>query len=192
MWQKRGGYSAANLDPTLGESIAETMSLCGVSCIPADNSRIIGWQRIHEALEDSPDGKPYLQIFNNCRMLIKHLPQLAYNENKPEDAATEPHEITDTCLSGDMIINTVDGNFAIKELIGKTGNVYCYDEENKCIDVQKYFDVRKTRENVDVFEIEMQDGRKIIATIDHPVLTQDGFKLVFDLTEDDYIIDVFA
>lgn len=99
MWQKRGGYSAANLDPTLGESIAETMSLCGVSCIPADNSRIIGWQRIHEALEDSPDGKPYLQIFNNCRMLIKHLPQLAYNENKPEDAATEPHEISDTCDS---------------------------------------------------------------------------------------------
>lgn len=96
MWQKRGGWVPTTSDPTLGESIAETFSLCGVTCIPADNSRIIGWQRVHEALEDSPDGKPYLQIFNTCRALTKHLPQLAYDDNKPEDAATEPHEFTDT------------------------------------------------------------------------------------------------
>jgi phage terminase large subunit len=90
MWQKRG------TDSLYGESIAETFAKNGVPCVKADNARVVGWQRVHEFLADSPDKMPYLQIFDNCQQLIKHLPQLCYDEHKPEDAATEPHDITDT------------------------------------------------------------------------------------------------
>lgn len=98
MWQKRGWAQTLN-DPIHGESIAETFNKCGVPLQPADNSRIIGWQRVHEYFKNAPDGLPYLQITDNCINLIKHIPMLCYDENKPEDAATEPHEITDTCDS---------------------------------------------------------------------------------------------
>jgi phage terminase large subunit len=90
MWQKRGG------DYVHGESIAETFAKNGVPCIKADHNRISGWQRMHEFLADAPDQKPYLQFFENCKKIIKDLPQLCYDESKPEDAATEPHDITDT------------------------------------------------------------------------------------------------
>jgi phage terminase large subunit len=97
MWQKRG--MGIYKDPTIGESIAETFDRNGVPLQQADNSRIIGWQRVHEFLKDAPDGRPFLLFFNGCKNIIKHLPQLCYDEHKPEDAATEPHDITDTCDS---------------------------------------------------------------------------------------------
>lgn len=85
-WQKRGmGGSGMQ-----GESIAETFLLNGVPLTPADNSRILGWQRIHENLAIAPDGLPYVQIFNTCVDLIRTLPLLTYGKvstSKHEDVA---------------------------------------------------------------------------------------------------------
>jgi|ERR1035437_11017 PBSX family phage terminase large subunit len=38
----------------------------------------------HELLSIAPDGKPYTQIHQNCRALIRTLPNLIYDEKKPE------------------------------------------------------------------------------------------------------------
>ena len=35
-----------------------------------------------------------LKIFEDCRILIKHISQIQYDEKDIEDAATEPHELT--------------------------------------------------------------------------------------------------
>ena len=50
--------------------------------------------------------------------------------------------------------------------------------------------MRKTRENVEVFEIEMEDGRTIKATANHLIFTQNGWKKVNDLTGRDSILDI--
>ena len=58
--------------------------------VPADNSRVIGWQRCHENLALAPDGLPYVQIFDTCENLIRTLPLLTYGKistNKHEDVA---------------------------------------------------------------------------------------------------------
>jgi len=79
MWQKRG------LRGIEGESIAETFLKCGVPLIPADNQRILGWQRIHEYLKIQPDGLPLWRCFSTCSNLIRTLPAAVYDKNKPED-----------------------------------------------------------------------------------------------------------
>ena len=88
-WQQRGIGKVG----MQGESIAETFLLNGVPLIPADNSRVIGWQRCHENLALAADGLPYVQIFSNCENLIRTLPLLTYGKissNRHED-------VSDTC-----------------------------------------------------------------------------------------------
>lgn len=80
-WQKRG------LGGAEGECIAEVFSRGGVPLIPADNSRIPGWQRVREALA-APDGeKPQLCFFETCRNLIRTLPLLTFDLHTVEDVA---------------------------------------------------------------------------------------------------------
>ena len=70
--------------------------------LKANNNRIPGWRVMHEHL------KPYtvkddqgietitarMQIFSCCPMLIKYLPMIQYDPNKPEDASNTPHHVT--------------------------------------------------------------------------------------------------
>ena len=94
------------------------------------------------------------------------------------------------CLTGDTIINTPNGDFYIKDLVGKKGKIYCFDEINNKPTVSEFYDVRLTNKNVDVYEIELEDGRTIKATDYHPILTDKGWKLLKDLTEGDKILDI--
>jgi len=81
-WQKRGAS-----DVMQGESVQEVFAKNGVPLIKADNARIPGWQRVRENLAIAPDGKPYLQIFENCVNLIRTLPLLSFDTFKVEDVS---------------------------------------------------------------------------------------------------------
>jgi hypothetical protein len=85
MWAKRGSILKADGGMS-GESIADVFMKGGVPLRPADNSRVVGWQRIREYLRDAPDGIPYLQVFENCENLIKTIPMLQFDEHNREDA----------------------------------------------------------------------------------------------------------
>ena len=61
--------------------------------LPADNRRIAGWRVLREYLSHT-DGSPALWICPSCRELIRSLPALLCDENRPEDASDEPHAIT--------------------------------------------------------------------------------------------------
>lgn len=82
MWQQRGVKDALG-----GETIAETFAKLGVPLIKADNSRVIGWQRVRENLALADDGVPYLRIFSCCTNLIRTLPNLTYDEHDHEDVS---------------------------------------------------------------------------------------------------------
>lgn len=87
MWQKRG---VRDID---GENIAEIFAKNGVPIIKADNTRVIGWNRVREYLADSPDGIPGWQMFETCQNLIRTLPTLIYDDHNTEDVsdACEDH-----------------------------------------------------------------------------------------------------
>lgn len=79
---------------TQGPSIAEEFEMNGWACSPADNSRVLGWTRMHQYLawESNPDTglitrRPKLFFFSNCTYLIQSIPALCKDEKKPEDVA---------------------------------------------------------------------------------------------------------
>lgn len=133
-----------------------------------------------------------LLINKNCRYLIKELLSYRWDAKAAERGDEKPIKANDhACVTGDTIINTVDGDIRIDELVGKQGKVYCFDEENKCVVVSDFYDVRITRENAEVFEIELENGKTVKATADHKVLTDRGWKEVIYLTVLDKILDIF-
>lgn len=77
-----------------GKSKAILFSEAGLDLTQSSNNREAGWLAIKEMLKLDANGESRLHIFNNCKKLIKHLPELQRDEKKPTDCATEPHEIT--------------------------------------------------------------------------------------------------
>lgn len=92
-----------------GPSIAERMLRRGVSLRPADNKRVArggalgGWDQLRSRLKG--DGAvPGLFIFSTCLHLIRTLPALQHDADKPEDVDTEsedhaPDELRYACMA---------------------------------------------------------------------------------------------
>lgn len=146
----------------------------------ADNAVKQGIEAVIEAMRGNR-----LYIFKGLNNLLDELENYHWKEN-----GDEPVKEYDHCLTGDTVVNTVDGDISIKDLVGKTGQVYCYDEINKKATQAKYDNVRLTQKQADVYEVELDDGRKIKATAEHLILTQNGWKQLKDLTESDAILDI--
>lgn len=94
------------------------------------------------------------------------------------------------CITGETIINTANGDIQIKDLVNKTGRVYCYDETSKKPVVSHFKDVRLTRHNAHIYKVTLRDGRVIRGTKDHLVLTNNGWKELGKLKPKDTIIDI--
>lgn len=93
------------------------------------------------------------------------------------------------CLTGDTLVCTVDGEKRIDELVGQNGAVICYDEENGRAATARFFDVRQTGVE-EIFEIELEDGRILRASGEHPILTRRGWVPARQIAEDDEIMEV--
>lgn len=81
-----------------GRSRAEIFAENGLPLVEVKAGRIAGWYAVREYLKPvkQADGgiTSRLKIFEDCRILIKHISQIQYDEKDIEDAATEPHELT--------------------------------------------------------------------------------------------------
>ena len=90
MWQTRG------TGETIGtQNIAEIFASEKLPFQKANNSRIVGWQVMREYMHEARDKTPRWLIFEGCKNIIKCLPLAQYDDDKIEDMATNPHEITD-------------------------------------------------------------------------------------------------
>lgn len=73
------------------------------------------------------------------------------------------------CLTGDSLIQTVEGEISIKDLVGSTPFVYCMDSDGN-LAIRKAIKVWKTRENAQLVEVIAGKGR-LICTPDHRIFT---------------------
>lgn len=85
------------------------------------------------------------------------------NDDNFEYAGTNP------CVSGDTLIQTVEGEIPIKHLVGSTPFVYCMDGHGN-LTIKKAIKVWKTRENANLVEVVTGKG-KLICTPDHRIYT---------------------
>lgn len=85
-----------NRQKDTGKSMADIFMENGVGIIPASNSRVQGWMALKEALKPmcSPTDRPGLLLCESCKGLYNDLTSIQHDERKPEDCATEPHDIT--------------------------------------------------------------------------------------------------
>ena len=168
-----------------GKSMAELFAENGVGILKASNNRVQGWMAVKEMLKpmNSAKDRPGLLVTSDCKGLWRNLAAIQHSEKNPSDCATEPHEITHICVTGDTLICTTDGEKPIKELVGNTGECYCWDGSG--ISVRPFADACMTQAEAEVFEVELEDGTKFKATANHKVLTAAGWKEVKDLTASD-------
>lgn len=182
-----------------GKSASDIFAEHGLHFIKAVNDRVQGWYNLKEWLKvievkNEQTGEMYktsrLKITSNCHNLIRCLPQLQYDAKKPNDVATEPHELTHSCLTGDTIINTPNGDFMIKDLVDTTGDIYCYDLSTNQKTISTYKNVIKTKINAEIIGIVLEDDSVIKCTSDHPILTERGWIKAIELNYEDEIIKV--
>lgn len=107
-------------------------------------------------------------------------------------AGLSPREFIEqsSCLSIDSVLHTLGGDFTIRTLLtqGRT-EFYIYSTDGQELKVGKAHNLRKTRENADVFQVVLDTGHSIKLTSDHLVMMRDGtYRPVSELKKDDSVM----
>lgn len=172
------------IDPSAA-SLINYFKTKGIYCKQANNKVLEGISNVSTLLALNE-----IRISEDCTNLIEEFQTYTWDSDASKNGNDTPLKVADHCLTGDTMVDTIDGPIAIKDLVGKTGIVNCYDEINKIATVSYFEDVRMTRKNEDIYELELEDGRIIRATGDHLILTQRGWVELLNLTDEDDVIDI--
>lgn len=74
------------------QSVADQYGEIGVGLMKATNDRLSGKSLVHQALEYGEGVRPVLQIVRSCTNLIRTLPLLPVDPNRPEDVDTDTED----------------------------------------------------------------------------------------------------
>lgn len=78
-----------------------------------------------------------------------------------------------TCVIGDTLIQTTEGNVPIKELVGRDDvHVICYDTRTNKLRIKRAHDIRKTGSNKSVVRVTFDNGQSEVLTPNHQVYTR--------------------
>jgi hypothetical protein len=82
-----------------GPSIAEEMVRAGLTSLrqaenrrTAERGHMSGWDQLRNRLVRDEDGNPMLVVFDTCAALIRTLPALQHDPDKPEDVDSESED----------------------------------------------------------------------------------------------------
>lgn len=92
-YEPQGVYIEGVADPAIfhtdtGKSIAEAFEDCGVFFIPADNSRLTGWQQMRTRLQFDDAGYAMLYFFKTNHHATRTVPTMIHDKIKLEDMDT--------------------------------------------------------------------------------------------------------
>ena len=144
------------------------------------------WLEPRKDAEGNPKKSRLTILDGAAPELYRCLSKIQKDKNRPNVYAKDPHDLTHMCLTGDMLVATTKGFKRMDEMTGGE-KVYCADKKGR-IRKSRVTDACMTRPLADVYEIELEDGTKVKATLDHKFMTKDGFKTVSDLHEGDCIV----
>lgn len=158
-----------------GPSVADNMASEGVKWIPADNTRVTGWQQMRERIWGEEDEKsesqyeriPSFYVFQTCTEIIRTLPAAPHDDRIPDDVDTE---FEDHCLAPKTLVWTDKGKFPIINLAGKTGFVFGPDCQ-----WHRFKNVRLTRRNAEIVKTVFENDSYLVSTPDHKVLAENEF-----------------
>ena len=177
------GYKVKRVvvDPSAASFIA-SLRKRGFYVTKANNDVLDGIRRVSGYLKN---GK--LKIHRSCGHTVEEFGLYRWDDKSGEDKVVKEN---DHCLTGDTVVNTIWGGRKIKDLVGKFGFVWSYDEKRKKKCIRPFFGVKKTRENQPILKITLENGKVVRCTPDHRILTDSGWIEAKYLTQSSKIIDI--
>ena len=170
------------VDPSAASFITLLKKRLKYKVIPADNAVLDGIRETATALQTDK-----IRISPKLDFVIKEFQGYVWDDKANED---RPIKVNDHCLTGDTLVLTENGEKPISELVGTSGKVWSYNTDTKQPELKQYADCRLTQKQAQIYRIELEDGRYIRCTGEHPILTDKGYKRADELTADDSIIEV--
>ena len=124
-----------------------------------------------------------------CPNTYKEFTRYEYKQDRNGNFVSDYPDKDNHCLVGHTLIDTPNGQYKIEDLVNTSGKVYAYDIESNSMVIADYINCRQTFKDAEIWEIELEDGRTIECTYDHPILTSNrGYVKACELTEEDDII----
>jgi len=154
-----------------------------------NNDRVPGWAVVREFLKVPDEGRPYLVFCERCKNSIETIPSLVKSNKNPEDLNTDGD---DHCVTGDTLIATVTGDVPIKDLIGKSGYCYGWNNAEKRMGVTEFYNPRLTRKNAEIYQLTLDNGQTLRATPDHLIMMRNGsYRELRDLKPGDSLMPLY-
>lgn len=88
-------------------SIADMMERRGVYFEKGNHNRLAGKMQVHYRLAFDEEGLPMIYFFENCRNIIRTLPQLGYDSTRPEDVDTSQEDHLYDALKYFLMMNPI-------------------------------------------------------------------------------------
>ena len=161
--------------------------------------RIHGITRIHPAAKGRDSILNGIQFITQhelivderCTKTIEELENYTWKKDKKTgEYINEPIDSFNHCLAGDTMVDTMQKKVPIRDLVGTKGLAHCFDETTGLPTVSLFNNVRMTRKDAVIYQVELQDGRCVCVTPDHLFLTVNGWKRAMDLSAEDFLIDI--
>lgn len=177
---KERPVKAIYIDPSAASFKLE-LSRHGISNLyDAENEVVDGIRFVSKYLNNGT-----LKICRRCDALIKEFQSYVWDSKCQQNGIDKPLKKNDHCVTGDTVVLTENGYVRIDSIVGTEGIIASFND-NKII-MEPYKNARKTRSDVDIFELQIEDGTIIKATGDHLFLTTVGWKRLQDLTPFDIV-----
>lgn len=174
-----GALDPAAFSQDGGPSIAERMLTShGVVWSKADNKRtatagaIGGWDQVRARLKGLHDDKPMLYVFSTCTHLIRTLPAMQHDENRPEDLDSDGED--HACFAAGTLVQTPTGPVAIEKL-PRNGLIATRQG------VKAYVNAGMTAANANRVRLTFSDGSAVVCTPDHRFISEVGWTQAKDL-----------
>ena len=169
------------IDPSAASFIEALERRKWYSVIKADNAVLDGIRETNTCMKNG-----YFKIARSCKNLIAELNGYVWDDKAEDD---RPVKVNDhACLTGDTIVQTQDGEIPIKELVGKRGMVWSYNETTGEKELKAFDCVTLTKKDAQIYKVTLEDGTVVRCTGDHPLLTKRGYICAKYLKESDEII----
>lgn len=132
-------------------------------------------------------------VHPRCENFIIEISHYQFRQDQFGKELPEPKKEWDHCCSGDTLVDTVDGQFQIKDLVGKQVALYSADSHGRRV-IKKGRLVRQTQPSAQLYRLMISDGRVIRTTGNHLFRVKDGkvlsWKRMDELRRGDVLLDV--
>lgn len=161
------GVRSIYIDPSASAFKAE-LRRRGMHTVDADNDVTNG---IIYTTNEMHQGN--VVICRECKNLIREIQGYVWDPKQSERGYDAPLKKDDhACVTGDTLVMTSNGEIRIDQLTN--GRLASYHDQHG-FQVDHYVNARKTRSNAEIYELELEDGRKLKATGDHKIMTARGY-----------------